>query len=205
MVRIIVSGFLIFCLPFISFAQSQEQAQVQTQGLKWKYGMRVGVNFDEVKATERGISIHTGSNIGGHVGVVMDINLTSHLYIQPGIMLTTKGLKIEDGRLWLGYMEVPVLFSLALPVNNEARVRLNAGPAVALGVVSINNQNSSSTNLFSEDGGLKRFNAGLIIGGGVELVGGLYLGLSYEFGLYSISPEGDVKTNSLSLTFGHSF
>lgn len=139
------------------------------------------------------------------MGVVADIHLTTYLYLQPGLMLTTKGGKEGNSRLWLGYFELPVLLSLGLPINNEVNVRFNAGPTIAMGTVSVKSQNYlNGINLFAEDYGLRRFNAGLIIGGGVEL-GHLYLGLFYEFGLYNISHDGDLKTNSLAFALGHNF
>lgn len=106
--------------------------------------IQAGVNLANVTVTNDGSINKANMLTSFQVGVVGDAHIASVLYLQPGILFTGKGSKIEIGRpgdnLYIKqtsnpfYIEVPVNFVVKLPFNSESHFFFGAGPYGAIGV-----------------------------------------------------------------------
>jgi len=128
--------FYLFVISFISvtsFAQN---------GAAWLKG---GVNFANVSYNSNGEVDNANILTSFHVGIVGDIPILKVLAIQPGILFTGKGSKIQSGNstdlnyykatVNPTYIEVPVNAVIKLPLaSDESNFFFGAGPYIAIGV-----------------------------------------------------------------------
>lgn len=106
-------------------------------------GVRAGVNFSNViyKDADGNKSLSTDLIPGFHIGAIGDIALADDYYVQPGILFTTKGFKMQESdgdakvtfKLSPYYIEVPVNF-LYKPILGNGRLLLGVGPYFAYGI-----------------------------------------------------------------------
>jgi hypothetical protein len=106
--------------------------------------IQAGVNLANVSITSDGRIDDANMLTSFQVGIVGDAHIGGILYLQPGILFTGKGSKIEIGRptenLYIKqtsnpfYVEVPVNLVAKLPFNAESHFFIGAGPYGAIGV-----------------------------------------------------------------------
>jgi hypothetical protein len=106
--------------------------------------IQAGVNLANVSVNNDGNIDNANMLTSFQVGVVGDAHIGGILYLQPGILFSGKGSKIEIGRptenLYIKqtsnpfYIEVPVNFVAKLPFNSESHFFFGAGPYGAIGV-----------------------------------------------------------------------
>ncbi len=106
--------------------------------------IQAGVNLANVSVNNDGRIDDANMLTSFQAGIVGDFHLASILYLQPGILFTGKGSKIEIGRpnenLYIKqttnpfYIEVPMNFVAKLPFNSESHFFFGAGPYGAIGV-----------------------------------------------------------------------
>lgn len=124
--------FIISSFSFTSFAQ---------EGSAWLKG---GVNFANVSYKSNGEVDDANMLTSFHVGIMGDITIAKTLAIQPGIIFTGKGSKIQKGNSSdltyykatanPYYIEIPVNIALKLPITGESNFFAGAGPYIAMGV-----------------------------------------------------------------------
>jgi hypothetical protein len=125
--------FIISSISVTSFAQN---------GSAWLKG---GVNFANVSYNSDGEVDDANMLTSFHVGIVGDIPIIKVLSIQPGLLFTGKGAKIQSGNSTdLNYykatanplyLEVPVNAVIKLPLSSdESNFFFGAGPYIAIGV-----------------------------------------------------------------------
>lgn len=116
------------------------------------FGVRLGMNISNLSQKFDGTvddgesksdyEIDFKSRIGVKVGVIYDWGLSEAFYIQPGLYFTTRGGKYgegdEDGKYeekWnLSYLQLPILASYRIPLNDNMKLHINAGPYLACGL-----------------------------------------------------------------------
>jgi outer membrane protein W len=165
-------------------------------------------------------------NPGFHVGATMDFSLSDLLSIETGLLLTTKGVKIEEeemgfkisGKGNLYYLDIPITVKLGYDLGG-AKIYGAIGPYVGMGLsgkteATFSYQGSEETE--SEDvswgsgdtDDLKRLDVGLTFGGGVE-ISAIQIGVSYDLGMSNISAYTDYGTSSknrvLKFSIGYRF
>jgi len=106
--------------------------------------IQAGVNLANVSVTNDGRIDDANMLTSFQAGIVGDAHIASILYLQPGILFTGKGSKIEIGRpnenLYIKqtsnpfYIEVPVNLVIKLPFNSESHFFFGAGPYGAIGI-----------------------------------------------------------------------
>lgn len=106
--------------------------------------IQAGVNLANVSVTNDGRIDDANMLTSFQAGIVGDVPIASVLHLQPGILFTGKGSKIEIGRpnenLYIKqttnpfYIEVPVNFVVKLPFNSESHFFFGAGPYGAIGI-----------------------------------------------------------------------
>lgn len=182
-------------------------------------GIKGGVNMSNFYGDELN---DNNVKIGFHIGLAADYDFAYNSAIQTGLFFTTKGAKYNntvgelsgDVNVNPMYMQLPVHYAYKIDVSPGTRVVLHAGPYAAFGVGGKSKISGSlgsvgaeiETDVFGDDGFLKRFDAGLGLGVGAEF-GPLLLDLGWDMGLVNIvdSSEGDLKNQNAYLSVGYRF
>jgi hypothetical protein len=109
---------------------------------KTTFGIRSGVNFQNINGKDyNGNKLNNQLIPGFHIGVNAEIPLVSEFFIQPGLLFTTKGGRMdinENGNKYtqtthLAYMEVPVNFLYKTQLGT-GHLLAGLGPYVEVGV-----------------------------------------------------------------------
>lgn len=107
--------------------------------------VRAGINLANVSVTDNGRVNASNQLTSFQVGVLGDVSLgTSLLSLQPGLLLSGKGAKVEKGTAGQAgylkqtfqplYLEVPVNLLVKLPLASTSRLFVGAGPYLAMGI-----------------------------------------------------------------------
>ncbi|MEO6722346.1 MAG: outer membrane beta-barrel protein [Ferruginibacter sp.] len=96
-----------------------------------RVGIQAGANLSNQSRNDfKGSKLISNKAFKGfHAGVVADIPLTSHLYLQPQLQYTRKGARYTgafgtDAKLTMHYVEMPVniLYKVDMPFGIELRL-----------------------------------------------------------------------------------
>lgn len=183
-----------------------------------RLGIKGGANMARLNGEDLALLEDTWkSKLGFCVGGFLAISLGDVLTIQPEVLYTMKGAEFTEveiitytGKLFLDYIEIPVLLKLRLPVGGIAPF-VFAGPSVGFIL-------SEKLKLF-EDGEyigeepiedeIKNVDYGAVFGGGLELGRSFHIDVRYSLGLQKLGAEGldalDIKNGVLSATVGIAF
>lgn len=172
-----------------------------------------------------GMSNYIGKDVEGadvkfsyRLGVGLDVPLENVWGFQTGLYLTGLGAKNKESisgieaetKLKPIYLELPVMATVNVPLNNDFKMQIGVGPYLALGVGgkakgSVEYQGQTieeDIDLFGsvEDGnaGMKRFDCGLGVNINFE-VKRIIFGLDTRFGLTNVIE--DSKSHNLSAQF----
>ncbi len=109
--------------------------------------LRGGVNLANVSTTDKGGIDDAKMLTSFQVGVIGDLNITSFLALQPGIIFTGKGTKSQSGNEGDAnyfratsnpyYVEVPVNLVFKTPTG-PGKFFIGAGPYIAMGIAGKN-------------------------------------------------------------------
>lgn len=221
MKKILMIAACVFCMSGVS-AQSLFSTEKSDEGVT--FGVRAGLNFANMNVSADNVSLSFDNRTAWHVGVVADIPVVKSFYIQPGFYLQSKGFKTdvlsydEDLEQLKGtarplYLEIPVLASLRLNLTNSLQLHINAGPYVAYGIggkVEAEDEGYSVKEDCFGDDAMKRFDAGLSFGAGLQISRNYYLGFAYELGLTNVmdalSDTGaSCKNRNWMISVGYNF
>ena len=131
--------------------------------------------------------------------------------VGAGLEYISKGAKNSDAgtttTLHLNYLEVPLTAAYNHELGNGDLVFGGLGPYFAYGIGGKIKSGSFHESSFGEnDGGYKRFDAGLVFMAGYKMSMGLSADLTYDFGLVNIayaSTDIGSKNRALSLNIGY--
>jgi len=134
-------GKLFFCFALGSLFMLSANAQKSSAIL------RGGVNLANVSVTDNGGIDDAKMLTSFQVGILGDINITSFLALQPGIVFTGKGSKTQRGKEGDAgffratsnpyYVEVPVNLVFKTPTGSS-KFFAGAGPYIAMGIAGKN-------------------------------------------------------------------
>lgn len=107
--------------------------------------LRAGINLANVSVTDNGRVDKSNQLTSFQVGLLTDISLgSSFLSLQPGILYTGKGSKVQKGTEGQAgyfkqtfnpmYIEVPVNLLVKAPIGKTSRFFAGAGPYIAMGI-----------------------------------------------------------------------
>lgn len=127
--------FIISTVMVVSFSVFAQNNSVMLRG---------GINLANVTITDDGRIDDAKTLTSFQVGFIGDINVSSFFSIQPGLVLTGKGSKTQDGdpsdatyyRATTNpiYIELPVNLVFKAPMGSTSRFFAGAGPYLAMGV-----------------------------------------------------------------------
>lgn len=202
----LITGF--FAAPL--FAQ-----QMAVTGSKTTFGLRGGVNFQNINGKNANDDkLENDLLTGFHAGVNAEIPVGTGSFVQPGILYTTKGAKLEnsDNKIKISYIDVPVNF-VYKPILGAGNMVLGFGPYVGFGIGGKFDNGNTETdieftktyNTGSTAPQFKRLDAGANFLAGYEFVNKLSFQLNAQLGLVDINPEvpnANDKTNLRNTGWG---
>ena len=153
------------------------------------YGIKGGVNFANLSGSDAdGFDGLTGF----HVGAIAEFKIFDNLALQPELVYSAQGAKLQDVDYKLGYLTLPVMAKFYL----NDKLSVHAGPQFGLLVSDADGVDGTDNN--TTDFG---------ISGGIEyrLVGGLFIQGRYNSGLSKISDNAEVKNTVLQFSIGYLF
>jgi len=188
---------------FVSGLALFSQAQLQL-------GIAAGANVSNQHS-------HTGNSTklvspdafrGYHAGLIADVKVIGHLYLQPQLLYTQTGAKYKgtetSGTFTARNLEMPlnVLFKAKLPFG---KLVAGGGPAISYGLSGKMEEEGQTKKLYSGDMKQWRrasFSANALMG--IEFNNGIFANVSYQAGLNDInSSSANIKTRSASVSVGY--
>ena len=166
-------------------------------------GMKIGYNsstFAGKNLPGKGVSNVPGFTLGGFASYELSKNFS----VQPEILLTTKGSKIntvgdiEQYNIFV-YVEMPVLAKYRILQSRNFYMTGLCGPGFSLKALAMNDVGVLDN--------IRGFDLGVIAGAEIGL-GRFSFELRYEFGILNFdtsSDDSDLKNKSLSFLFGVAF
>ncbi len=108
------------------------------------FTVKGGINLANVSVTDNGRVNDANSLTSFQVGITGDVLLGGPLYLQPGILYTGKGSKVQNGDPSSfpyykatsnpKYIEVPLNVVIKAPIGGETKFFAGAGPYMAVGI-----------------------------------------------------------------------
>lgn len=176
-----------------------------TNAQQTKFGVKAGLNLTTFAG---GNYYDAKSLVGFQVGGFAEIKIIERLSIQPEVLFSTQGAKLDGGSLGdfdskLNYINIPVLAKFYITKQFTAE----AGPQIGFLVSAKSNGNDAKDNFKSFDTG---FNFGL----GYNFTENVSVGLRYTVGLANIADYNaedfdqyvdSPKNSVLALTLAYKF
>lgn len=173
----------LFVLAILLIAGS---TTMNAQGID--FGVKAGANFSKLDGD--GID---GDNLTSfHVGAVLELNLFENFSVQPEVMYSSQGTKLEDEDIKLDYISVPVLAKFYLISD---KLSLEAGPQFSF-LVNDNLEETFET---------KSFDFAAIGGLGFNVTNNLFVQARYVVGLTDTTKEAEVTNKVIQLSVGLKF
>ncbi len=172
---------------------------------KTTFGLRAGVNFQTINGKNANDDkLENKLLTGFHGGLNAEIPVGSGFYVQPGLLYTMKGAKLEnsDTKVKLSYIDIPVNF-VYKPILGTGNMLLGFGPYLGIGIGGkMDNGNNEMDIEFSNDPvntlsytQFKKLDAGANLLAGYEFHNKLSFQLNAQLGLVNINPEVVTASN----------
>ena len=153
------------------------------------YGIKGGINFANLSGSDA-----DGSDgiTGLHLGVIAEFSIFQNLSLQPELIYSAQGAKINDVDYKLGYLTLPVMAKFYL----NDKLSIHAGPQFGI--------------LISEDDEIKETDNnttdfGISAGLEYNIIGGLFVQARYNNGLSDITDNAEIKNTVFQLSLGYMF
>lgn len=176
-----------------------------------KWDAKVGMNFSNVTKYDDAKALP-----GFQLGVGMDYGFSESWSLQSGLLISSKGYKIEDVKVRPIYLDIPILAAYKFNISDNTKFVINAGPYLAFGLGGkCKFDEGGDYKLFKgedgEDAKYSRFDLGIQYGIGLEIGDHYLVNLTGQNGF--ISPfdypdgyDGDKPKNmTFSIGVGYRF
>lgn len=160
-------------LALVSFV-SASQAQ------SFSIGPKVGANFSSLSGVKNG-----ESKTGYYFGAFAEVGFSGKFSIQPEVLYTAQGGKLEGGEINNSYVSVPIMFKYKL----IAGLGLEFGPKFDF--LTKSDTKLLGTKFESKDS-YQSFNFGLGVGLSYKLPLGLNIDARYNFGLSKLNKNASI-------------
>lgn len=179
---------------------------LNAQGLY--FGPQVGFSSTSIIEKSSLGSVDKKIKIGYQIGAAAEFEIMSFLYVNGAVTFFQKGDKAGDdtftSKTKIGYIDIPITIGYKVPLGNVS-VFGNAGPYSSIAIVGKSYYHSGFDGVeFEEEfplelGGdmayYKRFDAGVIFGGGVEFKQ-YQIKANYAIGFVDITEGETVKSKN---------
>jgi len=161
-------------------------SSMNAQGID--FGVKAGANF--AKLDGDGID---GDNLTSfHVGALLEVNVFENFSVQPEVLYSSQGTKIEDEDIKLDYLSVPVLAKFYLISD---KLSIEAGPQFSFLV------NDDVPEVFET----KSFDFAAIGGLGFNVTNNVFVQARYVIGLTDTTEDAEVTNKVIQLSVGLKF
>ncbi|WP_430810796.1 MULTISPECIES: porin family protein [unclassified Carboxylicivirga] len=191
-------------------------AMVSVSALAQTFGVKAGVNIANIKYSGSGMNISPDSKVGLAVGAFAKFDITEAFVIQPELLYSEKGAKLDISEGGERYKSTMKLNYLSIPVIAKYYVAegfsLQAGPQFDFLLsakedwdATIGGMSESGEDDIKED--VTGLDFGLALGLGYEFTSGLGIDGRYIIGLSELAdnPEEGVDTKSKGFQFTLSY
>jgi opacity protein-like surface antigen len=168
---------------------------IQAQGLR--FGVKAGANFADFSGSDAK-DLSTDMKVGFHIGALVEFKLFENFSIQPEVMYSTKGAKldnigeIEVDDVDLNYITVPVLAKFYLISN---KLSIDVGPQFSF----LLDEN------IEEQFESKSFDFAALAGLSFHFNDNVFAQLRYVAGLTDISENAEIRNQVFQLSLGYRF
>ncbi len=153
-----------------------------------KYGAKVGANFSKLD----GDGVNGDNLTSFHVGGLVEVNLLENFSVQPELMYSSQGTEIENEKIKLDYLSLPVLAKFYLLTD---KLSLEAGPQFSFLV------NDDVPDTFRT----KTFDFAAVGGIGYNITSFIFVQARYVVGLTDTSKDASVTNQVIQLSAGLRF
>ena len=184
-----------------------------------RYGITGAMNLSRYAIELGGVDYTPDSRVGFNAGFRVEMEapfISDGFYFDAELLLSSKGAEVKNEVEGVMMKSIVRPYYLELPIHIGYRYMFSGdkvglfgsfGPYFGVGLfgtskVTVGDE-SSKPDVFSSDG-LKRFDFGLGVRGGVQLFDHYRIFVGYDWGLINIS-QGDDKINNRNLYIGASY
>lgn len=216
----------LFSLLFLLSVSGGIKSQLYPTGeKKVTIQIRGGMNISNLSAWDNHYDNYDNATakVGFNIGGIVDISLGKGLYLQPGLILTSKGAKIDridwdndgymDAEMNAVYLQVPFYLGYKFAFSNGYNLGVSAGPYFAYGIAGKTtltqrgNRYELSENTFQNNGLWNRPDIGLGMETQFELkrvvfILGIDAGLAKAWNRQMLTHNMDVRNNNVYLSVG---
>ncbi len=194
--------FLLGALMFLGVGS----VSAQSTSLRW--GVEAGMLVNRIT----NYADDADNKMGFDVGVRLEVGFTPNIYLGTGLQYAMKGAKVS-GHGWEAkcnpqYLQIPIHVGYRYDFNETIGIFGEFGPYIAVGVAGKDKYEvdhyKRDDDFFgdTDEGGAKRFDMGLGIHVGCEIIGHWQVALGYDFGLVNMLDEPGDKYRNGSLRLG---
>ena len=202
--KTLVLAALLICGVGSTYAQNREKVRL---------GVEAGMTVNTIKNAYE----DPDRKVGFDVGLRVDVNFTDNIYLGTGLQYMMKGVK-TSGKGWeskvnTGYLQIPIHVGYRYDFNETIGIFGEFGPFLAIGVNSQkkyeSGRQSKDYDVFGDpdEGYAKRFDMGLGLHVGCEIIQHWQVALGYDWGLIDMykGPGDKVRNGSLRLGVAYMF
>ncbi|MDD2387270.1 MAG: porin family protein [Bacteroidales bacterium] len=198
---------IVLLVVFVSFT-----ALINAQGLH--FGPQVGFSLTSFIEKSDFATPDYNLKMGYQLGLAAEFEIMSFVYVGASVSFFEKGTKtvntFSKTKLKLGYLDIPIYIGYKVPLGNIS-VFGNVGPYSSLALVGKYSYHSEyggyeidedhPVEFGNESGLIKRFDTGVVFGGGVEFMQ-WQLKANYALGFVDLAPADYVsaKNSVLNIT-----
>ncbi len=193
-----------------------------SNGMSQTFGVKGGLNLSNMLLKDEDGDYFDDTKMlpGFHAGIFANIPISGSISFEPGLLLSTKGLKVEEEddddfeasmKLNTFYADVPLTLKYTY-ILEDLKIYGAAGPYVGIGIsgkskstYTYNGESESEEETIEwgsdeDKDDLKRLDFGLTFGAGISK-GSILAGISYDLGLANISPYTEDGTKNSNRVF----
>lgn len=196
MKKLILSALTV-CVFTLSNAQEVPKT---INGLDVTFGVKAGLNLSTLVGDAQNVSMKPGFHIGG----MAELELTEKLSVQPEILYSLQGARVDDGtgsnyNYNLSYITLPVIGKYYVTEG----LSLEAGPQIG---VLISAKSKIDGKSYNNKKNTSSIDFGANIGAGYKMDSGLNFSLRYSLGLantYDGPGNSNLTNATLQLSVGY--
>lgn len=188
----LMAGVMLLVLITNTQIHAQEQQTESESGLIGKFGIKGGLNFANMYIDNVG---DEKMKLGWHAGFFAKFPITKGVSIQPELLWSSKGTKLNytdqligagEYRFNLNYVELPVLFAFNLGENFHINIGPYVGYLAHADITEIEGDGTVDELLEFDEEDFKRWDFGAAAGLGFD-INKFTIGARYTLGLTDIN------------------
>jgi hypothetical protein len=179
------------------------------------FGIRAGVNFQNLNGKNNGHDLENGLKTGVNVGVNAEMGIAPDFYFQPGLLFSTKGandlMDLDDFSANINYLELP-LNLVYKPMLGSGKLIAGFGPYFGYAISGKFKYDDKSEDIKfgnNTEDDLKPLDIGANLLFGYEFMSKISIQMNAQLGLVNLVPDGDsdnsVKNTGFGFSLGYRF